>query len=202
MSVFEQISCAVLAGGQSKRMGQPKQDIMINGRRLLELQTEKLRNAGFTDIMVSCAKDSDMIIPCCARCVKDREENAGPLEGIRSVLEASQHELCLIIGVDCVLADAELITMLVNTAAKRRSPITLIASEAGPEPLMGVYSKGLLPEASELIASGKRAVKDLFIKNEPVLIELDKNDRRLLNCNTPEDLNTLLKYCSEHPEAL
>jgi len=54
------LSGIILAGGRSSRMGRDKARLMLGGHTLLELQAEKLRALGITDILLS----GEGCLPC------------------------------------------------------------------------------------------------------------------------------------------
>ena len=197
-------SGAVLAGGRSLRMGRDKAGLEINGKTFLQIQAEKLADAGISDIMICGGsrlyedEEPGPVMPdqfsgAMLRTVADKTPGLGPLEGIRSALEASENPFCVILSVDAVLVKPETLRSLMDLARKNRSAITLLASERGPEPLIGVYSKEILPEASKCLAEGRRAVRAVFEAFPPALLALPANDPQLSNCNTPEEYQRLLQ---------
>lgn len=201
-------SGAVLAGGRSLRMGEDKAKLNIGGRTFLQVQAEKLIAAGIQDIIVSLGAPQEagenaagLTLPDIPgtriRTVADSAPGLGPLEGIRAVLEVSENELCEILSVDAVLVKAQTLNNLMKLAAESGSAITLLASKRGPEPLIGVYSKEILPEVSKCLSQGQRAVRAVFKAFPPALLTVPEGDPQLLNCNTPEDYLDLSKIYKE-----
>ena len=193
-------SGAVLAGGRSSRMGKDKAGLTAFGSTFLELQLEKLRSAGIEDLIVSlpCKGEGQKALQAKgARAVFDSAPDLGPLEGIRAALSACENEYCFILSVDSVLVKTETVSRLCGIARDKRSAITILSSERGPEPLTGVYSKEVLAEVSNCLEHGKRAVKSLFEAFPPMLAQLSASDPQLFNCNTPEDYERFIK---EHHE--
>ena len=177
-------SGAVLAGGRSLRMGRDKAGLEINGKTFLQIQAEKLADAEINDIMICGGSRQDAQL----RMIPDSAPGLGPLEGIRAALEASENPFCVILSVDAVLVKPETLQDLMDLACKNEAAITLLASKRGPEPLIGVYSKEILPEVSKCLAEDRRAVRAVFEAFPPALLTLPANDPQLSNCNTPEDL--------------
>ncbi len=52
MPIYEKIGAVILAAGESKRMGFPKQLIEICGEKLIRIVVKKVLNVGFGDIVV------------------------------------------------------------------------------------------------------------------------------------------------------
>ncbi len=202
-------SGAVLAGGRSLRMGEDKAELKIEGRTFLQIQAEKLCAAGIQDILVSRGAPqgvgenaAGLTLPDIpgmrVRTVADSAPGLGPLEGIRAVLEASENKHCVILSVDSVLVKAHTLQDLMRLAAESGSVITLLASKRGSEPLIGVYSKEILPEVSECLSRGQRAVRTVFKAFPPTLLTVPEGDQQLLNCNTPEDYQTVCRIYKTH----
>ena len=194
------ISGAVLAGGRSFRMGADKAGLLLNGKPFLQIQAEKLAGAGIKDILICCGRSEEvqhlaesirLSGGAAVRTVKDEAPGLGPLEGIRTALSASANQLCFILSVDAVLLKPQTIRRLADLAEGTRSPVTLLSKGGSPEPLIGVYSKSVLAAAEDCLRSGRLAVRSLFDAHPPLLLELPEGDLQTLNCNTPEDYETV-----------
>ena len=186
-------SGTVLAGGRSSRMGQDKALLKLLGKNFLDIQLEKLRDAGIRELMISCAADRP-IERKNARTVTDKVEAKGPIAAPQAVLGSSDAPFCVILSVDSVLVKTETIQKLMVLAEENDAPVTLLASPAGPEPLIGVYKTVILPFIDRLIAEDRLAVRNLFSEYPPKLFEIAEDDPQLLNCNTQEDYEKI-KTC-------
>ena len=193
----ENISGAILAGGRSSRMRQNKAQLRLGDRSFLEVQLEKLRDAGIGELMISEAPDITICpnIPENRRVkhVKDEFKDRGPLAAIAAVLKASEAPYCFIISVDAVTVKTSTIRQLTDLAQENSADITLLASKSRPQPLIGVYKKVLFREAESILLSGRGAVRELFEAHRPLLLLRDEDDPELLSCNTPEEYEHILR---------
>ena len=190
-------SGAVLAGGRSKRMGTDKASVRINGRSLLDMQLDKLNAAGVQELLVSDAAGSKRDIPYGARQVPDILPGKGPLCGIASALYASSSEFCVILSVDAAGVTPDTVKKLMDAAENSAAEIVILASEAGLQPLIGVYKCSLAEDALALVKSGRPAVRELFKEHAPLLLNVPDDSPELLNCNTPKDLEKLTALAAE-----
>lgn len=84
----------VLAGGQSRRMGEDKALLNWEGKTLLEHATQLLQEVGCDEVFVSRNAP---------HCIKDIYPGKGPVAGIHACLAASESFEALVIPVDMPL---------------------------------------------------------------------------------------------------
>lgn len=178
-------SAAVLAGGKSTRMGADKAALEFRGMTLAAYQVQKFKALGIDDLMLSGCRQE---IPG-ARFVPDALPVRGPLGGIHACLGAAEHDAVLFLSVDVPLVPVETLRALLDA---HTGGITLLSVEGAPQPLIGVYDRSLRAAAEEILKSENTAVRRLFEKNPPRLVEYTGNPILMRNCNMPEDYEWLL----------
>ena len=185
MNTANRFSAAVLAGGRSTRMGADKAGLPFMGMTLAAYQAEKLKALGLADLMLSGWQQE---IPG-ARCVPDELPARGPLGGIHACLGAAAHEAVLFLSVDVPLVPADTLRAMLDAHS---GGITLLSVDGAPQPLIGVYDRSLRAQAEEILQSDYTAVRRLFEKNSPRLVEYTGELWRMRNCNMPEDYEWLV----------
>lgn len=180
------LSAILLAGGYSSRMGQPKAALVLGGKTLLQLQTEKLRSLGITDILVSGWEDC----PPGTRYVPDVYPHRGPLSGIHAGLCQIQNHAALVLPVDMPLLTPE--TLQTLAAAHGSAPITLLEYRGQPEPLVGIYEASLAPACAALLQGTRHSPRQLLTQTHFRPVPHTGSPTQLLNCNTPEEFQSLL----------
>ena len=185
MNIENQFSAAVLAGGRSTRMGTDKAGLPFMGMTLAAYQAEKLKALGLTDLMLSGCRQE---IPG-ARCVPDELPARGPLGGIHACLGEAAHDAVLFLSVDVPLVPVETLRTLLDA---HTDGITLLSVDGAPQPLIGVYDRSLRSAAEEILKSDYTAVRRLFEKYPPRLVEYTGNPWLMRNCNMPEDYEFIL----------
>ena len=151
------LSAVILAGGQSRRMGRDKAWIECDGRPLIVLALEKVREIGVTEVFVSGRPGGDYSALGCP-VLLDLEPDLGPLGGLERGLHACMSPLLLVLAVDLPRATARLLRTLVDESG----PATGVVPAQGDqlEPLAAIYPKRCHGLALERIQRGSRAVRE------------------------------------------
>ena len=175
------LSGIVLAGGLSRRMGQNKAELRLNGKTFLELQVDKLRALGIEDVMLS---GTDCPSLPGTRAIPDEYTGRGPLGGLHACLKAARNPVCLVVSVDVPLVPSATLAQLCRT---HTGGITVLRHGDLEEPLIGVYDRAVAVNIAALLETGRGAVRTL---RETVLwncFDYLGPEELLINCNTPED---------------
>ena len=168
----------LLAGGQSRRMGEDKAALVFNQVSMLERQRALLEPL-CDQTFVSRNEDG---------CIYDIFTGMGPLAGIHSCLKAalsdpdlSEVSHALVIAVDMPLLTHELLAQLLQSAQELKQNV-----HYGDQPFPIVISepKRALELLEQMLKDDQRMVGTLLDKLAMVSLELD-DDRQLLNANTP-----------------
>ena len=150
-------SAALLAGGQSRRMGRDKALLPGKGHAFLwqrqlelleELRPHRVFWSGFPRPGLGAA----------IAVVADRVPDAGPLAGITACLEALETELLVVVAVDLPRMTVPFLRrlLLAGTAAHGIVP----RRNGRFEPLAAVYPKAILPLAQRHLAEGRLALQE------------------------------------------
>lgn len=186
----------VLAGGDSKRLGRDKSNLLFKGRTLLDYSIDNLSAAGFR-VRISAGNFSEAMhggIPI----VTDRKEGIGPLGGIYSSLLAAESDYIIVHSCDTPLIPGSYFTMLPELM---ENADIVVPADSGRQVhlLSGSYSQKCLPKIIEQINRSRFSVRELM--GNPDLkvrllnpIEHGMTDSAFLNINTEEDYQELLKH--------
>ena len=186
------LSGIVLAGGLSRRMGQNKAELRLNGKTFLEIQVDKFRALGIVDVMLSGTECP--VLPG-ARVIPDEYTGRGPLGGLHACLRAAENPACLVLSVDVPLIQSETLAQLCRM---HRGGITVLRHHGREEPLIGVYDRCVSDAISRLVGIGRyavRALKDLISWN---CFDYLGSEELLINCNTPEDFSAAKRLMDEY----
>jgi molybdopterin-guanine dinucleotide biosynthesis protein A len=94
------ITLAVLAGGEGRRMGRPKAELRIGGRPILEYLLDRWRWDGPTMLVTAPGRERSAGSERFMREVSDRVAGAGPLRGVLTALEAATTPLVIVTTCD------------------------------------------------------------------------------------------------------
>lgn len=184
----ENATAIVLAGGESSRMKRDKALLPVGGRTMIEHIIDQL-HGHFGDILVS-ANDTDRYKFLGRNIVKDRKPGQGPLMGIVSALQASVHDLNLVVACDMPEIDVPFARRMLSAADGCDAVVPRCGSQL--EPLFAVYRKTVVPRMEELLASGERRIRMLYEDCRVRWMDMSGTDW-LKNLNTIEEYQAYVR---------
>lgn len=179
------MSGIVLAGGASRRMGQNKAELVLNGKTLLQHQVDKLRALGIEDIMLSGTRRPAL---SGTRAIPDEFPGKGPLAGLHACLKAARNPACLVLSVDVPLVPASALSHL---RGAHREGVTVLCHGGREEPLIAVYDRTAAAPMREMLERGEYIVRKL---KKSVLWNHFRYlgpEELILNCNCPKDFTAV-----------
>ncbi len=189
-SMLADCSILLLAGGRGQRMGgQDKGLVEWHGKPLIAWPHRIVRPLT-DDLLVSCNRNHQRYAAFADRVVSDDEPDfPGPLAGIRAGLAAARHRWLLVVPCDAPLIDGALPAAL--HAAARAEPNVPVMVRRGEqwEPLFCVIPVSLASAIEEAWRAGERSNRKILMTLRSRALELDENDPRLANLNSPELLS-------------
>ena len=174
-------SAAILAGGQSRRMGQDKSLLPVAGQPMIAHIAAQLQPL-FPELLVSSntpEQHAFLGLPLIA----DAETGQGPLRGILTCLEAAKNDLLLVTACDIPQLPLAFIGDMLHLA-RDCDLVIPVGADGRHEPLFAVYRKNLIPTARQILAAGGRRIVELFADHRSVCPELPQG---LFNLNTPDE---------------
>jgi len=179
----------VLAGGDSRRMGSDKADVVYESTPLLDRAVRLVEPLADRVLVVGRHVPDGRFAAVEAHL--DACPNAGPLGGIATALKLSAPHACLIVPCDMPLLTQDLLRRLIQACVGEVDCALVDNPMRGRlEPLVGVYAARCLPPMEQAIAAGRlaiwRTLKLLTVHG--VTVPDDQRDQ-LVNLNTPRDLS-------------
>lgn len=186
-------SAAVLAGGESRRMGRDKAFLPDDaGRTQWELQCERLERLNPLECLVSANAAQTFPKPG-IRVVVDAQPHQGPLGGIASCLRAMSPDAThlLVLAVDMPRMPTQFLQELIARAARGRGAIFQRAGRF--EPLAAVYPREALPVAEAALAQDMLKLQDwvALLAKEGRMLALpapENAEEAFFNMNSMQDL--------------
>jgi molybdopterin-guanine dinucleotide biosynthesis protein A len=105
------ISAVLLAGGESRRMGQDKATLVFRGKPLWEIQLDLLRKLRPTEIFLSAQSDP-VWRPADVHFVPDHRPSRGPLSGLAATLSRIGTDHLLALAIDMPLMKEDFLRSL------------------------------------------------------------------------------------------
>lgn len=184
---------ALLAGGRSRRLGQPKPLLDFGGRPLGLHLLSRLEE--FCDSAVILANEPKLYSSWGYPVIPDIHPGLGPLAGLHAALRASRDEWVFLLACDLPFFPAELGAL----TRARATDCHAVIPRRGPylEPLCAAYSQAALPVVETRIRTQSgpdlkvtSILRDLNVRylDEADRAHLGPDEVLFLNINTPADL--------------
>jgi molybdopterin-guanine dinucleotide biosynthesis protein A len=185
-------AAALIAGGQSRRMGRDKAWIEWQGEPLWRFQLGKLAQLGPRQLFIAC-REGQHITSGEAEVLHDPPDNQGPLPALARCLARAQSPL-LVLAVDMPGVTVALLRELIGqSAVATATKGAVFRGSHGYEPLCAMYPAAVLPLLEDSLARGNLRLQ-VFVQQAVDaglmhVIPLSKEQEALfLNLNAPTDL--------------
>ena len=193
------LGAAVLAGGQSRRMGTDKAllPLVAGGQPMLGVVLERL--SAVADDMIVVADEQARYTGFGVRVVPDLSRHVGALGGIQSAIAWSVHEHCLVVACDMPFLSLPLLRRMAEEPRDYDVLVPLIPGESRQrddglvfQTLHAIYSKRCLPFIEKRIAEGRKQVVGFFDDVRVRTLDVTEVTRwdpdlwSFFNANTPE----------------
>ena len=186
---------AILAGGQSKRMGKDKLFLEFNNKKLIEHTIDKVKKF-LKKIIIVTNQDNEFFSKNNLITVKDCiEGQLGPLVGILTAMKWAKKNLskCSWIATfpcDTPFFPESIIKSFIEESKKKESLILCASSHGRKHNIFGLWSLDLYDKLKDdLINKKVRKVQDWTEKNKIKNLEFTFKDYDpFFNINTEEDL--------------
>lgn len=153
------ISVAILAGGESRRMGRDKGLLPLDGTSMIEAVAAQL--SPYAREVIIGANDPDAYAFTGLRVVPDLERGCGPMMGVLSCLEAARGGTVLFAPCDVPVIPDGFVRLMLEAAAE--ADVAMPLDRLGrPEPLLAAYSRRCAPAIRRLLDGGERRVTALM----------------------------------------
>ena len=186
---------AILAGGQSKRMGKDKLFLEFNNKKLIEHTIDKVKKY-LKKIIIITNQDNEFFSKNNLTTVQDCiEGQLGPLVGILTAMKWAKENLnkCSWIATfpcDTPFFPESIIKSFIEESEKKESLILCASSHGRKHNIFGLWSLDLYDKLKDdLINKKVRKVQDWTEKNKIKNLEFTFKDYDpFFNINTEEDL--------------
>jgi len=186
---------AILAGGQSKRMGKDKLFLELDNKKLIEHTIDKVKKY-LKKVIIITNQDNEFFSKNNLTTVKDTiEGQLGPLVGILTAMKWAKENLskCSWIATfpcDTPFFPESIIESFIEESEKKESLILCASSHGRKHNIFGLWSLDLYDKLKDdLINKKVRKVQDWTEKNKIKNLEFKFKDYDpFFNINTEEDL--------------
>jgi len=187
----------ILAGGDSKRLGQPKALLDFSGRPLIEVIVNRL-NTYFHEITVVTDRP-DLFSGLPVQFASDllTAQQKSPLRGIHAGLKASDLPYQFVAACDMPFLNLELINYMVQFTSEYDAVVPRIGNYY--QPLHSFYSRNCIDIIDKQVQQGLYKVTDFYSNltvrfiNDSEIMQYDPDQESFININTWPDYERALK---------
>ncbi|MFX3623718.1 MAG: molybdenum cofactor guanylyltransferase [Ectobacillus sp.] len=185
------IAGIILAGGRSRRFGEPKALACWNGKTFLSYALEALYGAADEIVVISHLSEIRQLTD--VKVVEDVPDfkGQGPLAGILSGIQAVQADWYFVLPCDVPLVTARLVRTIVQQAEKEA---VVPVSEGRTQPLIAIYHHSIKDRVHSHLSKGKRSMQELLLSCDVKYVteqQLGVPPAVFFNVNTKEEYKQL-----------
>jgi molybdopterin-guanine dinucleotide biosynthesis protein A len=184
------MTCAILAGGKSTRMGQDKATIKIGEKPLIRIVYDKVKEV-FDDVII-ISRFHDTIEGIDAPVLKDVVPFGNSIAGIVSALLYSKTPYTLVVACDMPFLSTEAFKYMANEATGE--DIIIPKTQWGFEPLHAIYNRSCIAHFFRLIEQNRFKVTGVLpfvsvkeLEEQPCFFS--NGSSVFTNINTMKDLS-------------
>lgn len=187
--MIQDCSALILAGGESRRMGQDKASLVLDGQTLLQRMASIVQPL-FNEVIVSVRqRRGETGLPQ----VCDDPAHVGPLAGLAAGLQGSRTSWLFAVACDMPFISAPLIEYLAQQRGAYQAVVPVVRGH--PQPLAAFYAAACLPAAQACLnGNGKHSLRALLdtltvrYVSEAEMLHTDPQLRSFFDLDTPDDL--------------
>ena len=188
------VSGVILAGGKSRRYGQNKALVNINGIPLIKRVLGVMENLFSSTVVITNTPDtySFLNLPM----FEDRIKGLGPLGGIFTGLNVISEKAGFFVACDMPFLNPDLIRYLVT--ARQGFDVVVPTFSGKFEALHALYTQNCLPEIEQMIHAGVYQTIQLYQSvavryvEENEIRRFDPELKSFSNINKPEELRKMV----------
>ncbi len=182
----------ILAGGESRRMGQDKASMILDGKSLLEHVTATMQSI-FPKVLISVRRLRENVD---TPQVCDEFEASGPLAGIIATFGQVDTPWIFAVACDMPFVSEAVIRYLATLRASHQAVVPVVQNHI--QPMAAFYAANTLDLMKESLVAGDKSLRGIFEKikvryvSEQELRISDPQLRSFFDLDTPQDFNQAL----------
>ncbi len=191
--MIEDCTALILAGGDSRRMGQDKAALVLDGETLLQRVSAPMQSL-FPKVMVSVRQPRVGVeLPQ----VCDEVAASGPLAGLVTGLAQAETPWLFAVACDMPFITPAVVQGLAALRGQHQAVVPVVDGHA--QPLAAFYAKTALKAMRVSLASDDKSLRgmlqklDVLYVNEVQLRGMDPQLRSFFDLDTPQDVETARK---------
>lgn len=188
----QSFSLAIIAGGQSRRMGRDKAFLKLGGKALIDRVIERSADLGQAETILITNKPAHYAhlgLPMHRDILPDK----GSLGGIYTALAQANNPDVLVLACDMPFISTELLRFMIGQVSED-TDIVVPRAEGYPQGLHAIYKKTCIAPIAEQLAANRLKIIRFYDQmrvrylDEAEYARFDPQGRSFANVNTPAEL--------------
>ena len=181
----DNIACAILAGGQNKRMGRHKAFLSCHGKKFIDIISDNMK-VWFDEVFI-VTNDKKLFSKEYGEAVfEDIIPDQGPLGALYTALSVTKKEWVFCAACDMPFSHDALLRKIIHACKRDNYDCIVPWGSHGSEPLFALYSTTMKMLMKKEIKLGQLRVSHLFEKCRTCYVDIAK-EKKLININTPQE---------------
>jgi molybdenum cofactor guanylyltransferase len=180
----------LLAGGESRRMGEPKWAIKYQDGPTQLDQAVGLLSAVCREVYVSCRADQKLASAISGiREIHDLPGITGPMSGVLAAMQQNPASAWLVLACDMPAMTLDTLRQLIESRdPDKEATVFLVAgSHKMPEPLCAIYEPAIQVRLRRMSARGEYSLRHALESGDVARV-VPEDSRSLTNVNSPEEM--------------
>ncbi len=183
---------AIIAGGQSRRMGGGDKAIRPLQQRMMIAHVIERIAPQSASIVINSNRSPDSYRAFGLPIIADSMEGfLGPLAGVLSVLESFEDELVVTVPCDTPLIPGDLVVRLLTELQQRDSDLCTVGVDGDLHPVFMLLKRELAPSIREFLEAGRRCVGDWLRQQNYCVADFSDQAGAFANINRPDQFTAI-----------
>lgn len=183
----------ILAGGQSRRMGQDKASLMVANKTLVSYEIEMM-SAEVNQLIVARGEQPPIGARDKIAIIKDFYSGSeGPLSGLLAAMQMSKADYLWVMTCDNYGFTAEIKHTLNKAIEESGADIAYAQIDGRLQPLIAMINTQLKDSLLVYLEQGDRSVLRWYKTLNTIVVDITPSSLFYSNINTPDDYQALLK---------
>lgn len=189
---MEQISTVILCGGQSRRMGCDKANLVFGKKTFLECIYDQCSSNG--DVFIAVGENDSHYLYSKGVHIKDEYKNCGPLGGIHKALSEMQGEWLFVVACDMPIMDFEFAHHMYKKIKNHPDVVVPVDSAGRRHTIGGLYHKNIIKALEIELKNGNYKMLNFLEKLLVQYVPIEgSEEQKLLNINHYDAYERFLK---------
>lgn len=183
---YPQLTAAILAGGKSRRMGEPKALLSWRGKPLAQHLIDTL-SPQVVEVVIAGAPEPALYDALACTVLPDVQEDSGPLGGVLAAMQHSKTPWLLCVPCDGVMLPPEFVARLVNTLESSGADLVYAKDSQREQQLFVLLKCTLQRSLRDYLEQGGRKVIAWYQTQHYAVADFSANGFVFSNLNDPDD---------------